>query len=242
MVSERPSWICARILFSARTFVINSFFFASLSDEQANDMSDMLTKVGCIYFFEAFFCLTVYEQAFKGRLLEVIDQAQHFAALGHASLGGPSVNTAQTFREGLDSTEREREPSWLWICYRFADRTPKSFLLRKRVRNEQKRGMKTANVHDDEQKPQHSAFISVVLMLLTLLSSLLGSIVLLKLLLRLNTFYNYWFFRSCALKVLETSNLIGFCTPASAVRPTYRIGNMMKRKTEREVINSGVRS
>ena len=117
-----------------------------------------------LFFWDFFFCLNIYEQAFKGRLLEVIDQAQHFAALGHASLGGPSVNTAQTFREGLDATEREREPSWSWICYRFAERTPKSFLLRKRVRNEQKRGMKTANVHDVEQKPRHTSFLSVVSM------------------------------------------------------------------------------
>ncbi|KJA24671.1 hypothetical protein HYPSUDRAFT_65549 [Hypholoma sublateritium FD-334 SS-4] len=60
-----------------------------LSDEQADEMSDALVK------------------AFRGRLLEVIDQAQHFAALGHASGGGASSNTAQSFREGLDTTERE---------------------------------------------------------------------------------------------------------------------------------------
>jgi hypothetical protein len=46
-------------------------------------------------------------QAFKGRLLEVIDQAQHFAALGPAGGGGPSADAAQSFREGLDGTERE---------------------------------------------------------------------------------------------------------------------------------------
>lgn len=51
----------------------------------------------------------VLVKAFRGRLLEVIDQAQHFAALGHASGGGASSNTAQSFREGLDTTERERE-------------------------------------------------------------------------------------------------------------------------------------
>jgi GINS complex subunit 3 len=53
-----------------------------LSEEQANGISEVLTK------------------AFKGRLLEVIDQAQHFAALGPAGGGGPSTDTAQSFREG----------------------------------------------------------------------------------------------------------------------------------------------
>ena len=67
---------------------------SSLSDEQADEMSDVLVK------------------AFRGRILEVIDQAQHFAALGQASGGGGgSSNSAQSFREGLDTTERERESS-----------------------------------------------------------------------------------------------------------------------------------
>ncbi|KAH9483042.1 DNA replication complex GINS protein PSF3 [Psilocybe cubensis] len=59
-----------------------------LSEEQANEMSDMLSK------------------AFRDRLVEVIDQAQHFAALGQAG-SGSSGNSAQAFREGLDTTERE---------------------------------------------------------------------------------------------------------------------------------------
>jgi len=42
-----------------------------------------------------------------GQLLEVIDQAQRFAALGPAGGGGPSADSAQSFREGLDGTERE---------------------------------------------------------------------------------------------------------------------------------------
>ncbi|KAH7904454.1 hypothetical protein BJ138DRAFT_1166467 [Hygrophoropsis aurantiaca] len=60
-----------------------------LSDEQADQMSDVLAKT------------------FRGRLLEIIDQAQHFAALGPSGSGGPSGDTAQSFREGLDGTERE---------------------------------------------------------------------------------------------------------------------------------------
>jgi hypothetical protein len=47
-------------------------------------------------------------QTFRQRLLEVVDQAQHFAALGHAS-GGHSYDPTQSFREGLDATERERK-------------------------------------------------------------------------------------------------------------------------------------
>ena len=48
-------------------------------------------------------------QAFKGRLVEMIDQAQHFATLGHGGPGGLLGSTAQAFREGLDNTERERK-------------------------------------------------------------------------------------------------------------------------------------
>ncbi|EIW82214.1 hypothetical protein CONPUDRAFT_89650 [Coniophora puteana RWD-64-598 SS2] len=62
-----------------------------LSDEQANEMSELLIK------------------AFKGRLVEVIDQAQHFAALGGSGGGGSSISgdSALSFREGLDGAERE---------------------------------------------------------------------------------------------------------------------------------------
>ncbi|KAJ6629187.1 hypothetical protein B0H10DRAFT_1988385 [Mycena sp. CBHHK59/15] len=44
---------------------------------------------------------------FRKRLVEVIDQAQHFAALGPAGGAGLTGDTAQSFREGLDATERE---------------------------------------------------------------------------------------------------------------------------------------
>ena len=39
----------------------------------------------------------------------MIDQAQHFAALGPAGGGGQSADSALAFREGLEVTERERE-------------------------------------------------------------------------------------------------------------------------------------
>ena len=49
-------------------------------------------------------------QTFRNRLVEVIDQAQHFAALGPAlsGAGGQSGDAALMFREGLEVTERER--------------------------------------------------------------------------------------------------------------------------------------
>ncbi|KAJ7368082.1 hypothetical protein DFH08DRAFT_1070854 [Mycena albidolilacea] len=58
-------------------------------DDKKKDMSDLLTNT------------------FRKRLYEVIDQAQHFAALGPAGGVGPAGDSAQSFREGLDGTERE---------------------------------------------------------------------------------------------------------------------------------------
>ncbi|KZP24579.1 GINS complex Psf3 component [Athelia psychrophila] len=49
----------------------------------------------------------VSPQTFRNRLMEVVDQAQHFATLGSLGAGGSSGDTAQSFREGLDATERE---------------------------------------------------------------------------------------------------------------------------------------
>ncbi|KII95381.1 hypothetical protein PLICRDRAFT_34229 [Plicaturopsis crispa FD-325 SS-3] len=60
-----------------------------LSDEQSEELSKVLTK------------------AFRDRLIEVIDQAQHFAALGPSSSSSTGLDSAQQFREGLDTTERE---------------------------------------------------------------------------------------------------------------------------------------
>ncbi|KAJ7638615.1 hypothetical protein FB45DRAFT_406944 [Roridomyces roridus] len=60
-----------------------------LADEGKQEMSNLLTNT------------------FRKRLVEVIDQAQHFAALGPAGGVGPTGDSAQSFREGLDATERE---------------------------------------------------------------------------------------------------------------------------------------
>ncbi|KAH9173422.1 GINS complex, Psf3 component [Lactarius sanguifluus] len=64
-----------------------------LDDAQANEMSDLLTKARF--------------DTFRDRLAEVIDQAQHFAALGPAGGGGQSGDSALAFREGLEVIERE---------------------------------------------------------------------------------------------------------------------------------------
>lgn len=60
-----------------------------VGDEQATDMSEMMTA------------------AFHRRLPEIMDQGQHFAALGPAGGSSGTGDPAQAFREGLDGTERE---------------------------------------------------------------------------------------------------------------------------------------
>ena len=52
----------------------------------------------------------------------------------------------------------------------------------------------------------------------------------------------YWFFLSCALNVFETSDLTGFCTLASAVKPKKSTGTRMKKDTSRVLIRAGVSS
>ncbi|KAG6890923.1 hypothetical protein C0995_000880 [Termitomyces sp. Mi166 len=80
-----------------------------LAEEQANEFSEMLTKVGFTNSHLRLIVQLSNPKTFRARLIEVIDQAQHFAALGPVGAGGSSGDTAQLFREGLDATERERE-------------------------------------------------------------------------------------------------------------------------------------
>ncbi|OAX39931.1 hypothetical protein K503DRAFT_688625, partial [Rhizopogon vinicolor AM-OR11-026] len=61
-----------------------------LSEEQANGISEVLTKVHSLHTLCAF----------------SLQDTQRFAALGPAG-GGPSADSAQSFREGLDGTVRE---------------------------------------------------------------------------------------------------------------------------------------
>ncbi|THH33717.1 hypothetical protein EUX98_g446 [Antrodiella citrinella] len=60
-----------------------------LNDEPAMEMSNILVKT------------------FRGRLVDVIDQAQHFASINTSSASGGSADPTMAFREGLDGTERE---------------------------------------------------------------------------------------------------------------------------------------
>ena len=69
-------------------------------------MSKMMANVS----FRHKYCIlaTNLSQAFKKRVVELVDQAQHFAALGAGGSGGSSSDgSTQTFRQGLDITERE---------------------------------------------------------------------------------------------------------------------------------------
>ena len=72
-------------------------------------MSKMMSNVSCID--ETRRCDGLIPlQAFKKRVVELVDQAQHFAALGAGGSGGSSSDgSTQSFRQGLDITERESE-------------------------------------------------------------------------------------------------------------------------------------
>lgn len=82
-----------------------------LTDEQGNEMSEILRDVSIPPPHSQFYNFLAHHlfKTFCARLVEVIDQAQHFAALGPAGAGGSSGDAAQAFREGLDTTERECE-------------------------------------------------------------------------------------------------------------------------------------
>lgn len=58
----------------------------------------------------------VQSQTFKERLVDVMDQAQHFGALGAGAGGVGQGQAGEDFREGLDATERERTPPSHVVC------------------------------------------------------------------------------------------------------------------------------
>ncbi|KAL5476509.1 PSF3_1 [Sanghuangporus weigelae] len=60
-----------------------------LDEEQAQEISDILSNT------------------FKQRLADIMDQAQHFGALGANAGGAVQGQAGQEFREGLDGLERE---------------------------------------------------------------------------------------------------------------------------------------
>ena len=112
-----------------------------LSDEQGDQMSKTLTEV-CKYSRlirddRGYNTL----QTFRGRLTEIIDQAQHFAALGPSGGGGSIDDTTQSFREGLDGTERECELQADAPCPR-TNASLQYLLWRRRAQNERNGGMK----------------------------------------------------------------------------------------------------
>ncbi|KZV64616.1 GINS complex Psf3 component [Peniophora sp. CONT] len=73
----------------ASWYAFGRIYMRLLSEEGAAEMSENLAKT------------------FRDRLAEVIDQAQHFAALGPVGGAGQSNDVAAAFREGLDATERD---------------------------------------------------------------------------------------------------------------------------------------
>lgn len=89
------------------------------------------------------------QQTFRGRLTEVIDQAQHFAALGPAGGGGTSSDVTQSFREGLDGTEREREAE-VFDSYHIALMCSQYSYWHKKASDEQNVGMRAATKHAGE--------------------------------------------------------------------------------------------
>jgi hypothetical protein len=78
-----------------------------LDEERANDMAEL--------FITVFYCILpqnhahTSHQTFRERLTDIIDQAQHFAALEQGGSSSAHDDAAASFREGLDGTERESE-------------------------------------------------------------------------------------------------------------------------------------
>jgi hypothetical protein len=90
----------------------SSYHIYSLRDPQATELSEVLTTVSASTLSPTPKSESFLAQTFRNRLVEVIDQAQHFAALGPAG-GGSSGDAASAFREGLDGTERKRKRWYL---------------------------------------------------------------------------------------------------------------------------------
>lgn len=80
-----------------------------MDDQYATEMSNLFTTVRVYIRVLSTAAHADPTQTFKARLVEVIDQAQHFAALGPSSGAGASGDMTAMFREGLDATERECE-------------------------------------------------------------------------------------------------------------------------------------
>ncbi|KAJ6599262.1 hypothetical protein DFH09DRAFT_1258326 [Mycena vulgaris] len=107
---QLPMWLVYTVFISDWADVIMPPAFGSkvrnaLKAEPCSVRLSTLVGAGGLWYG---FGKTIMEiDTFRKRLVEVIDQAQHFAALGPAGGVGPTGDNAQSFREGLDATERE---------------------------------------------------------------------------------------------------------------------------------------
>ena len=77
----------------------------------------MLSNVSVYHTRDSYSFLIKPPQTFKERLPDIMDQAQHFGALGVGAGGSGGGQAGEGFREGLDGTERESEsPFPLLAC------------------------------------------------------------------------------------------------------------------------------
>jgi len=79
-----------------------------LAEEQAKEILDVLVKVRARFIVSPVSRPRyLLPKTFRSRLVEIVDQAQHFAVIGAAGAGGSDGEGGQAFREGLDAAERE---------------------------------------------------------------------------------------------------------------------------------------
>ncbi|CAG7848247.1 SubName: Full=Uncharacterized protein {ECO:0000313/EMBL:CCA67002.1} [Serendipita indica DSM 11827] len=76
---------------NGRWYAFGKMVVDLLSDPQAKELADIL------------------RQTFKGRLPDLMDQAQHFTGTASAAARTSGDDAGAEFRSGLDATERERE-------------------------------------------------------------------------------------------------------------------------------------
>jgi hypothetical protein len=86
-----------------------------LQEPQSAELADVLNKVILGELVLGTLRSQVSEKTFHARLIDLMDQAQHFGG-GASSLGVSSTgDPGEEFREGLESTEREREFKFLGL-------------------------------------------------------------------------------------------------------------------------------
>lgn len=88
-----------------------------LDGQQDKSMGDVLSEVRNAFRLVGR-ALRSRDKTFQKRLMDLMDQAQHFAGAG-VGIGVSSAGTGdagQEFREGLDQTERERKPDVFFVA------------------------------------------------------------------------------------------------------------------------------